>query len=76
MLQIHRPEKTNLTKELYILLYFSQKQITCNVPPRVELMTRDEQTLRIFFVRLRKTGNVFQFSNAREHFARHIVFTY
>ena len=39
-------------------------------------MTRDEQTLRIVFVRLRKTGNVFHLFNAREYFARHIIFTY
>ena len=42
MLQDHRPEKTNIIKELCILLYFIQKQITRNVPPGVELMTRDE----------------------------------
>ena len=76
MLQDHRPEKTNIIKELCILLYFCQKQIPRNVPPGVELMTRDEQTFRIFFVRLRKTGKVFHLSNAREYIARHIVFTY
>lgn len=76
MLQAHRPEKTNIIKELCILLYFIQKQISCNVSPGVELMTWNEQTLRIVFVRLRKTGNVFHFFNAREYIARHIIFTY
>ena len=51
MLQDHRPEKQISQKELCILLYFSQKQIPRNVPPDVELMTRDELSLRIFFVR-------------------------
>ena len=77
MLQAHRPEKTNIIKELCILLYFIQKQISCNVSPGVELMTWNEQTLRNFLLfRLRKTGNMFHFSNAREYFARHIIFTY
>ena len=70
------PKKQISQKELCILLYFIQKQISCNVSPGVELMTRDEQTLRIVFVRLRKTGNVFHFFNAREYIARHIIFTY
>ena len=77
MLQAHRPEKTNIIKELCILLYFIQKQISCNVSPGVELMTWNEQTLRNFLLfRLRKTGKMFHFSYAREYFARHIIFPF
>ena len=39
-------------------------------------MPWDEQSFRNFFFRLRKTGNMFQLSNAREYIMWHVVFAY